>query len=170
MNFKNRVCELLHQDHVATLALARRLEALVTRCKGQAPELSHSDSMRILSDVSGGVRNEIGRHFSFEELHVFPYLEEIGAPAMGMLLVAEHEILRPLGAELTMMAQHAQEKRLNAEEWSALCRVALEYGEGIRMHAEKEESGLLPLLEKNMEEATEARIYTSYVGIGSPPP
>jgi hemerythrin-like domain-containing protein len=168
MRFKNRVCELLHRDHVATIALTKRLELLISRYKDHAPELSHLDSMRILSEVSNGVRNEIGRHFSFEETDVFPYLAEIGAPAMGILLTEEHEILRPLGAELASMAQRAQEERLNAEEWAALCRVALEYCEGIRVHAQKEEAGLLPLLEENMEEATEARLYTSYAGVEDP--
>lgn len=164
MKFKNRVCEWLHQDHVATIALVQRLEFMIARHKDRAPELDAGDSMRILSEVSEAVRNEIARHFAFEESHLFPYLAEIGAPEMGILLTEEHETLRPLGAELAVMAQKAQEERLNAAGWARLCRVALEYCEGISGHAQKEEAGLLPMLEDSMDAATEARLYTSYAG------
>ncbi len=163
MSFTNRICQRLHQEHDSTIALAGRLEHLMVRFRDDAPDISDSVSARFLGDLSTDISGEVERHFAFEEDELFTYLVSVGEPAIGMLLTEEHEVLRPLGAQISALAGKARDRRLEPSEWSALRRAGQEFCERIRAHVEKEEMGLLPLLEEHMDPQTEERLYEAYV-------
>ncbi len=162
MKFSNRICQRLHQEHEATIVLAERLEQLIARHRQDAPDIGDTSSMQFLSDLSIDIGGEVERHFSFEESQLFTYLQAIGEPAIGALLTEEHEVLRPLSVQLAALARNARLRRFEAVEWRALRRVGQEFCERIRAHVEKEEMGLLPLLEDSMDPHSEAWLYEPY--------
>src|SRR5664280_394173 len=126
MRFNNRVCHRLHDEHVATIALAGQLEQLIARYPQDAPDIDDSGSEQFLSNLSTDIGGEVERHFAFEESELFTYLETIGEMAIGALLTEEHKVLRPLGMQLAALARNARDRRLKPAEWRALSHAGQE--------------------------------------------
>lgn len=165
MRFSNRVCQSLHEEHEAAIALTNRLDSLVAHCSEGAPDPDDANAALILKETSVAIQGEIESHFAFEEEHLFAYLMTIGEPGICGLLTDEHEVLRPLGMALASVAQASRERPLTPDEWTKFRETARTFSDGIRAHIEKEESGLIPLLEENMDGATEARLHDLHVNI-----
>ena len=107
MSFTNRICQTLHDEHGATVALMERLEQLLARGRRGAPDKADSNVARLLSDLSTGVEAEVERHFAFEENHLFTYLEAIGDADIGAHLTSEHAAMRPLGVRVAAISRIA---------------------------------------------------------------
>ena len=71
MMYSNRVCERLHDEHMATLALLERLERFVANNKPL--EAIDAGARTLLVDLAMAFVNEIWRHFAFEEKYPFDY-------------------------------------------------------------------------------------------------
>jgi hemerythrin-like domain-containing protein len=71
MMYSNRVCERLHDEHMATLALLERLERFVANNKPL--EAIDASARTPLIDLAVAFDNEIWRHFGFEEKYLFDY-------------------------------------------------------------------------------------------------
>jgi hemerythrin-like domain-containing protein len=164
MTFTNRISQMLHDEHGVTVALMERLEQLLSRGRrGGPPDMANSSVARLLSDLSTGVEAEIERHFSFEEDHLFRYLEAIGDADIGVHLTSEHAAMRPLGVRVAALARAAAvAKGFKPEEWEEFVRVAQELGDRMLSHVQKEEMALLPVIEENMDPETEGRLYQEY--------
>jgi hemerythrin-like domain-containing protein len=164
MDFTNRVCQSLHDEHMATLALFERIEQLLGRHKRTAPpDAADPGVARLLRDLRTWVDTEIKRHFDFEEDELFTYLEEHGDNALGSSLTGEHRVIRPLGARLGILAQEAADRPFNAAKWDEFWRSGQELCERIRGHVQKEEMALLPAIEDAMDPDTDARLYQEYM-------
>ena len=163
MNFTNRISQVLHEEHRATIALMERLEQLVTRYKAKAPDPQDRAVQQLLSDLSTGVQAEVERHFDFEEGQLFPYLEAAGDQAIGAHLASEHEAMRPLGLQLAGLAREASGQGFDQAKWDEFRRVGLELCARMLAHVQKEEMALLPLLDEVMDPEAEARLYEDYV-------
>jgi hemerythrin-like domain-containing protein len=163
MNFTNRISQVLHEEHRATIALMERLEQLVARHRASAPDRDDRIVAQLLSDLSTGVQAEVERHFDFEEGQLFPYLEAAGDDAIGAHLTSEHEAMRPLGLQLAALAREASGKGFDQARWDEFRRIGLELCERMLAHVQKEEMALLPLLDEVMDAESEARLYESYV-------
>jgi hemerythrin-like domain-containing protein len=140
-----------------------RLEQLMARHRGTAPNRDDQIVAQLLSDLSTGVQSEVERHFDFEERQLFPYLEAAGDDAIGAHLTSEHEAMRPLGLRLATLAREASAQGFDQAKWEEFRRVGLELCERMLAHVQKEEMALLPLLDEVMDADSEARLYENYV-------
>jgi iron-sulfur cluster repair protein YtfE (RIC family) len=166
MTFTNRISQVLHEEHRATIALMERLEQLVARHRASVPDREDRVVAQLLSDLSTGVQAEVERHFDFEEQQLFPYLEAAGDDAIGAHLASEHEAMRPLGLQLAALAREASGQGFDQARWNEFRRIGLELCERMLAHVQKEEMALLPLLDEVMDADAEARLYENYVENG----
>ena len=166
MRFTNRICQALHEEHRATLALVERLEALLAGYRHGPPDVGTAGVLPLLSDLADGLETEVWRHFDFEENSLFTYLEEGGDGAIGAHLLEEHVIIRPIGTELAKLAREGIAQGFDAARWAAFRRSGQDFCQRILAHVQKEEAALLPLIEEAMDADTEARLYREYVEEG----
>lgn len=162
MTFTNRVSQVLHDEHRATIALMERLEQLVARHRATPPDRADGSVTQLLSDLSTGVQAEVERHFDFEEGQLFPYLEAAGDEAIGAHLTSEHDAMRPLGLQLAALARDASAQGFDQARWNEFRRIGLELCERMLAHVQKEEMALLPLLDEVMDADAEMRLYENY--------
>ena len=163
MDFTNRVCQSLHDEHMATIALFERVEQLLARHKrADPPDAADPGVARLLRDVGTWVDTEIKRHFDFEEKELFTYLDERGDKSLGTSLSDEHGMILPLGARLGSLAREAARRPLHPATWEEFWRSGQELAALIRSHVQKEEMALLPVIEDAMDPDTDARLYQEY--------
>ena len=163
MDFTNRVCQKLHDEHQATVALLGRLEQLLARHRpGSAPDAREPAVARLLADLSTTVETELRRHFVFEENSLFTYLETLGNEEIGAHLTDDHKVILPTALELAGLARAAAVGGFDEAKWNAFHRLGRELCERLLPHVEKEESALLPMLEDSMDADTEAQLYREY--------
>jgi hemerythrin-like domain-containing protein len=162
--FSNRVSQTLHDEHRATVDLMERLEALFTTHRSARPDTTRSEVSRLLVETASGVESDVGRHFDFEEQHLFTFLNSLGDEAIGAHLTDEHAAMRPIGERLAVLARAAAANGFDDDSWAEFRRLGLELCERMLFHVQKEEMALLPLLQENMDSETEARLYEDYTG------
>jgi hemerythrin-like domain-containing protein len=164
MNFTNRVCQTLHDEHSATVALMERLERfIVGNRRGEPPNTSDSAVAKLLMDLSTSIEGEVMRHFAFEEDRLFTYLGAIGDDAISAHLTDEHKAMRPVGLRLAKLSRQAAATGFNDARWDEFRHVGQELCEQLLAHVQKEEMALLPLIEESMDAATEARLSEEYL-------
>jgi hemerythrin-like domain-containing protein len=164
MNFRNRVCQTLHDEHASTVALLERLQQFLARHPGgEPPDATDGNAVRLLSDLATGLGTEINRHFAFEEEHLFSYLAEIGDAGIGEHLTSEHRIILPLGTRIAAIARSVAGRAFTPAEWDEFARLGRPLIDNLTAHAQKEDMALLPMIEDNMDPQTEARLYEDYV-------
>jgi hemerythrin-like domain-containing protein len=162
MNFSNRICQTLHDEHLANIALLQRVGQLLT-AQGPIPPDNNQAVQRLLSDLDSGMASEVKRHFDFEESALFTYLDSIGESAIGAHLTEEHSILRPLISQLCETAHGTRERGFDVESWNQFRRLGAELCGQLSAHIQKEEMALLPSIEESMDSATENRLYQDYM-------
>jgi hemerythrin-like domain-containing protein len=164
MSFNNRISQTLHDEHGATVALMERLEQLLARGRRAGPpDKADSNVARLLSDLPTSLETEVDRHFTFEENHLFNYLEAVGDTGICEHLTSEHQVMRPLGTRVAALARAAAIGGFTPESWEEFTRLGQELGDLMLAHVQKEEMALLPVIEENMDSETEARLYQEYV-------
>jgi hemerythrin-like domain-containing protein len=160
--FSKRVCQTLHDEHLATNRLLERLGALLDRCRHAPPDATDGLVTQLLRDIQSAMESEVPRHFDFEEAHLFGYLAGIGEAAIGAHLTEEHEAMRPLGRELSALARAAAAGGFDARSWQVFQRIAGEFCDRLLGHVQKEEMALLPLLEDYLDPAVDASLHDAY--------
>jgi hemerythrin-like domain-containing protein len=162
MNFHNRICQMLHDEHLANVALMQRIGQLLA-AQGRAPPDNNQTVQRLLSDLGSGMASEVKHHFDFEESALFPYLVSISEGDVGVHLSEEHSVLRPLVAQLCEAAHAMGGRGFDTESWNQFRRLGAELCEQMSAHIQKEEMALLPLIEESMDSETEIRLYQDYM-------
>jgi hemerythrin-like domain-containing protein len=155
MNFRNRICQTLHDEHLANIALLQRIGQLLA-AQGRAPPDNNQAVQRLLSDLGSGMASEVKRH-------LFTYLDSVGESAIGAHLTEEHSILRPLIAQLCEIARTTRECGFDAGSWNEFQHLGAEVCGQLSAHIQKEEIALLPLIEENMDSETEIQLYQDYM-------
>jgi iron-sulfur cluster repair protein YtfE (RIC family) len=137
---------ILHDDHMATIALLSEVERVVL--SRQAPPVqSDQETGRFIDRLCKTLNGEISGHFDFEEDSVFPALAEYGMADLGDLLVEEHHAIRKTMNDVVASAGAARAGGFSPETWSAFRRLCGELVERLTSHIEKEERALIPELE-----------------------
>ena len=145
MPLKYSSTRILHDDHMATIALLTEVERVVLA--RQAAPVQGDQTGRFIDRLCKTVNGEISGHFDYEEASVFPVLAEYGMADLGDLLVEEHHVLRNVMNDIVAGAGTARADGFSPEAWVAFRRLCGELVERLTSHIEKEERALIPELE-----------------------
>lgn len=151
---QSRTGDLLHADHMATIAILQELEDMLAV---KAPPKGGEGFLKRLSTT---LRNEVERHFAFEENHLFPLFGAAGG--MVGMLVQEHRAILPLALGLADMADAGAWSGFDAAVWQDFRRLGLELIEREVFHIQKEEMGLLAAISIQVDSASDQRLAALY--------
>ena len=145
MTLKYSSTRILHDDHMATIALLTEVERVVLA--RQAAPAQDDQTGRFIDRLCKTVNGEISGHFDYEEVSVFPRLAEYGMADLGELLIEEHHALRNVMNDAVAGADAARAGGFSPETWKTFRRLCGEFVERLTSHIEKEERSLLPAME-----------------------
>lgn len=137
---------ILHDDHMATIALLREVERVVLSHQA-VPVQGDQETGRFIDRLCKTLDGEISGHFDFEEVSVFPALAEYGMADLGDLLVEEHHVIRNAMNDVVASAGAARAGGFSPETWGGFRRLCGELVERLTSHIEKEERALIPEME-----------------------
>jgi iron-sulfur cluster repair protein YtfE (RIC family) len=159
--YANRVCQKLHDEHMATLTLLERLERFTAN--NAPPPANDPGARTLLLDLAVAFETEVWRHFAFEEEYLFDYFDQSGDTEMARHLTAEHGQIRDVGTLIIAMARAAAKAGFTPPAWNEFRPRARQLVEQLSTHAQKEEGVMIPLLQDAMDSETEERLYIDYV-------
>ena len=163
MEFKTQVARMLHDEHVRTLGLLERLEGVFDRWGARRPPgPGESEFIMTLDDLIGTVEGEIGAHFGFEEEALFPRISGAGDRSLAELLEEEHRTILPLAESVCAMARSGRRDGFPSEKWRDFSRTSRELIERMVVHIQKEEVGLLPLLDDILDDDVDGELSMVY--------
>ncbi len=163
---QTHIARSLHDEHMATLALLARLEALLGRHgPAMAPDAAAAPVAALLRELARAVALELGPHFTFEESHLFPLLADSGAQEMAALLTQEHAELLPCARRLAELARQGQAQGFGPARWAEFHALGAALAGALAAHVEKEEMGLLPALEALLDAETDGRFAMEYAAL-----
>jgi hemerythrin-like domain-containing protein len=148
LSLKYSSTRILHDDHMATVALLTEVERVVLA--RQAAAAQDDQTGRFIDRLCKAVDGEISGHFDFEEASVFPMLAEYGMSDLADLLIEEHHVLRNVMNDIVAGASAARTNGFSPEAWGAFRRLCGELVERLTSHIEKEERALIPELEDTL--------------------
>jgi hemerythrin-like domain-containing protein len=137
---------ILHDDHMATIALLSEVERVVLS-RQAVPIQGDQETGRFIDRLCKTLDGEVSGHFDFEEVSVFPALAEYGMADLGDLLVEEHHAIRNAMNDVVASAGAARAGGFSPETWGVFRRLCGELVERLTSHIEKEERALIPEME-----------------------
>ncbi len=160
---RTQVARMLHEEHVAVLALLQRLSSLLGGHGPDSPPNSEDPALRrLFGPLSAAIETEIKTHFEFEETALFPLLDAFGERELGELYVEEHKIIVPLGDRTAAFARIAGAQGFDAQAWAAFHRDASAFSEHLTRHAEADAAALVPLLDDLLDADEDDRLALAY--------
>lgn len=163
-DYSLKIISLLHEDHMATLALLERVESALKGCSASAvPDGTDEALNSLLADMSDVLDKEITCHFAFEEEHLFPRFAEMFDPGIPMMLKGEHDIIRPLAARLRELIDQAAGGKFEADAWGEFLDKGQELVEREVFHVQKEEMGFLPALQRILDPSDDEALSQAYL-------
>ncbi|HYH19802.1 MAG TPA: hemerythrin domain-containing protein [Azospirillum sp.] len=163
LHMTSRIGRMLHDDHLATLRALEDLDALLERQGDTPPDLTAGPARDALAAMTGIVRDEVGRHFGFEEEHLFPALRAAGQAGMTQLLISEHRAILPAAeAAGALAAQALAAGAFDPTAWQAFAEHAREFVEREMFHIQKEEMGLLAAIAALIGPDDDARLAETF--------
>ena len=107
MPLKYSSTRILHDDHMASVALLAEVERVILA--RQATPVQNDEAGRLIDRLCKTLDGEISGHFDFEEASVFPMLAEYGMADLGDLLIEEHHVLRNVMNDIGASARAASD-------------------------------------------------------------
>lgn len=159
----SRTGALLHEDHMETVAMLQTLEELVGRHR--APPAVDGATRDALATMEKTIRQEVEKHFSFEENHLFPVFTAQGETGIVMMLTHEHRSILPLALQVADLAAKALADGFDDASWRDFADAARELVEREIFHIQKEEMGLLAAISALVDPATDQRLAEAYQGV-----
>lgn len=135
--------ELLHREHLETLAVAGDLEARVEDRRAGPLDPADVGDRRRLEDLIGVARADIDRHYRFEEEVLFPRLAAAGLGPMVEVLVMEHDAVRAISGPLRAAAEAALDEGFTRTSWGAFREAVFDLVNSVSFHIQKEELGVI---------------------------
>ena len=135
--------EMLHAEHLHTLAIANQLEQRVENDRNRPLDPGEPDDVRFIDELIAAIDDDIHRHFRFEEETVFPLVNQVGLHDVTAMLVDEHATIRSMADELRALAEAARRAGLDARQWSSFRNVAMDFVNAEMFHIQKEEMSLI---------------------------
>jgi len=164
MQFDNAITRVFHDEHLQTIGLLDELDAALAKAGKRPPPAPLDEPMaRLLNSVIAFVDSELQSHFQFEEESLFPLLAESGDEGIAELLTEEHESIRPVGREVAEMARQARVEGFQEADWQRFRQGSLELIERLTAHIQKEEMGLLPMLDSLIDADEDTTLNETYL-------
>lgn len=152
---------LLHEDHMATIAMLQRLEEFLGR--NRKPPALDAQAAGFLGELSKTLREEVESHFGFEENHLFPEFTSRGETGIVMMLTMEHRTILPLAVQVAELAAAAAQAGAFAEQaWRDFADSGAELIEREIFHIQKEEMGLLAAISALLDAGADTRLAEIY--------
>jgi iron-sulfur cluster repair protein YtfE (RIC family) len=148
LSLKYSSSRILHDDHMASIALLSEVERVVLP-RREVPA-QNDETMRLINRLCTALSGEVVGHFDFEEDTIFPMLAEYGMADLGELLVEEHHVLRSVMNETVATARASRDAGFSPETWATFRRLCGELIERLTSHIEKEERALVTALEDSL--------------------
>jgi len=165
MLYERAVSRTMHDEHETVRMALGKLEAVVLRPhRADVPDQPDTLIARTLTEIKALLRNEVAAHFQFEEDELFPRLEADGEGGLVELLTHEHREITPLVDRLAALADKAPDGAFAQADWTAFKAVGQDVIVRLMDHIEKEEAGLVPLLDDLIDEETDAALIEGYQG------
>lgn len=163
-DIKTKIAALLHAEHMHTLTVLQTLEEfLIRQTAKRPPDVGQSENRTLLEGLIAAIAAEVGRHFGFEENHLFPVLAARGEAGIAAFLTEEHAAILPLAQALAADAATAiREGGFSAEGWAAFHRAGLELCEREMFHIQKEEMGLLAAIAMYVDADADGQLAALY--------
>ena len=153
---------MLHDEHMATIALLERIESTLAAHRKAAPDAEAPDIASVLRDLISSVEADISVHFAFEQDELFTRLSEAGDTGMTSILQEEHDVILPLGEQVSALARTALDSGFTEENWAEFRRLSAELVERMIAHIQKEEMALLPMVEDLLDPETDMHLSEAY--------
>lgn len=164
MQFQRQITRVLHEEHVSTLALCNRVEEVLAKVGPKGPPAAPPAGLdSLLRELAAALPDEVAGHFAFEEEELFPRLAEFGDADIGAFLMEEHESILPLGRRLGALAGQAAREGFGEADWREFHRLGAELAERMMSHIQKEEMGLLPVLDDMLDDDTDRALAGAYM-------
>ena len=163
MQFQNRVCQKLCEEHAAVQTLLQRVEQAIAQHRNDVPDAKDPMMGKLMNDLASELPGEVDRHFTFEEEELFSYLAEAGNAGIGNHLTYEHSIIRPIGTALVKLIGEVRAQGFDAARWTEFRKLGQQLSMSLGPHAHKEDMALLPMLDDMMDAEKEAELYEKYV-------
>jgi len=157
MDFARQTNRMLHEEHLATIALLGRVEQTLGRGRADDP-----GAPMLAKTFADALERELTRHFAFEENELFPRLTAAGEGDIAGLLLEEHETIRSVAGELLPLLKAAAQGSLAAGDRDALRQGVPEIVERLIAHIQKESMALLPVLDDLLDEDTDRELAFAY--------
>lgn len=165
MDYERGINRMLHDEHVATLALLERIESTLAAHRKATPDAGSPEIAGVLRDLASAVETDINNHFSFEQEELFTRLREAGDTGMTFILQEEHDVILPLGQRVSEIARSALENGFSDESWAEFRQLASELIERMISHIQKEEMGLLAAIEQMLDEEADGEVMMRYAAM-----
>jgi hemerythrin-like domain-containing protein len=156
-----QVRQTLDDEHRANLDLLGRVEHAFVRARGPG-SCRDPEFMGLARNFGRHLKQDIGRHFDFEERELFPLLDAAGEGDIAALLREEHEAIRAVATELLPLTDLAAAGALDDVGFRALKRAVVELVEREVAHVQKETMALLPMLDDLLDEAMDRALAMAY--------
>ncbi len=165
-SFDRQITRTLHDEHLVTISVLERLEGVFRKFgPKKAPAADSAEIITLLGDIIALVECDVKNHFSFEESRLFPLLDAMGDSPISSILTGEHNVILPLGNQLSDMAKQARADGFQESLWGEFRAAGVELIERMISHIQKEEMALLPMLEDIVEEDEDAELVMEYSAI-----
>jgi iron-sulfur cluster repair protein YtfE (RIC family) len=155
------VSKALDDEHRTNLDLLGRVEQAFARAHG-AGASRDPEFAGLARNFGRHLRQDIGRHFDFEERELFPLLDAAGEGDIAELLKEEHDAIRAVATELLPLTDLAGAGALDDAGFGALKRAVLELVERQVAHIQKETMALLPVLDDLLDEPMDRALAMAY--------
>lgn len=162
MDYTRSINRMLHDEHMATIALLERIESTLAAHRKAAPDAKSPDIAGVLRNLVSSVEADITVHFAFEQDQLFTRLSEAGDTGMTSILQEEHDIILPLGEQVAGLARAAIDGGFTEETWAEFRRLAAELIERMIAHIQKEEMGMLAALEELLDDDADMEVMMRY--------
>jgi len=155
--FTSMIAGQLHQEHLAAMGILGRLDTAL------ASGNRRQQAVPVFNDLVAALEGEVIPHFRFEEVALFPRLARAGEPDIGLLLGEEHGVMMPLMEDICDLVKEDSRDPLKDDDWQRLCRLGRELVERLVSHIQKEEMGLLPMVEATLDASEDENLAQDYI-------
>lgn len=164
MKYKYQICMDLIREHQETSVLLERFKNFL-RVHGisKQPDLTLHETKRILSDLKIAFEFAVPKHFAIEEQELFSIMDDAGYGELVEVLREDHEMILGLVEKVRAILTMAEEGSLTMVAWETLYRQGLTLVTELTAHAEKEDAGLLPVIEETIDNKQAEGIYERYL-------